>query len=247
MILFINLILKMIKSILTLFLILFSIIGSGYRGVGDNFNSSPQDKSKDNIEHQILYNGRVWQNQFSNTDGDQFFVSPDFSTGDVGVDGFDFDSIKIKYDLINDELLLLKEDGTIIVLNKEMINSFRLSYDDNIFKFVNFNSSSSVNLDGYCHLLYDGKIKVYAKYAKELIPTTITNGLPRFSQINKVYILKDGKIHRADNRRELLNLFAEGEEQAMLKKYMRTNQIIISRNDPDSFRRVIEYYETKTK
>jgi hypothetical protein len=128
-----------------------------------------------------------------------------------------------------------------------MIDSFSLLYNEKTYRFINFEISSPGSLNGYYHLLYDGKIKVYAKYVKELIPTTITNGLPRFSQINKVYILKDGKIHRADNRRELLNLFAEGEEQSMLKKYMRSNKIIISRNVPDSFRRVIEYYETKTK
>jgi len=237
----------MIKAFLFLFLFLSSSNNFGFKGIPSSLKAQTLVEKKDSLERQILYNGRVWKNQFGITDGDQFFLSSDLSTGSLSVDSYDFDSIRIKYDLVNDELLLLRNDGTILLLNKEMINSFRLSYEDNIFKFVNFASSSSGNLAGYCHLLYDGKIKVYAKYVKELIPTTITNGLPRFSQINKVYILKDGKIHRADNRRELLNLFAEGEEQSMLKKYMRSNKIIISRNVPDSFRRVIEYYETKAK
>ena len=237
----------MIKAFLFLIFLLSSSVNFGFKGIPSGFTGQNLIAKKDSLENQILYNGRVWKNQFGITDGDQFFLSSDFLTGSLSVDSNNFDRIRIKYDLANDELLLLRNDGTILLLNKEMINSFRLSYEDNIFKFVNFANSSSGNLDGYCHLMYDGKIKVYAKYVKELIPTTITNGLPRFSQINKVYILKDGKIHRADNRRELLNLFAEGEEQSMLKKYMRSNQIIISRNDPDSFIRVIEYYETKTK
>ena len=237
----------MIKSTLTLFLILFSIIGSGYKGVGDNLFFSTQDKSKNSIERQILYNGRVWQNEFSNTDGDQFFLSSDFSTGSVAVDGHNFDSVQIRYDLINDELLIQRNDGTIILINKEMVDSFSLFYYDNIYRFVKFDNAFAGSLNGYCQLLYDGNIKIYVKYTKELIGTTITNGLPKFSQVNKVYIVKEGKIHRTDNRKELLNLFTEGEEQSMLKKYMRSNQITISRKDPDSFRRVIEYYETKTK
>jgi len=237
----------MIKAFLFL---IFLISSSGYFGLKEvpgRHIAQTLSVKRDSLERQILYNGRVWKNEFGITDGYQFFLSSDFLTGSLSVDSYNFNSIRIKYDLVNDELLLLKDDGTILLLNKEMINSFRLSYQDKVFKFVNFANSSSGNLAGYCHLLYDGKIKVYAKYVKELIPTTITNGLPRFSQINKVYILKDGKINRADNRRELLNLFAEGEEQSMLKKYMRSNHIIISRNDPDSFRRVIEYYETKSK
>jgi hypothetical protein len=236
-----------IKAFLFLIFLISSSSYFGLKEVPGIHIAQTLSVKRDSLERQILYNGRVWRNQFGITDGDQFFLSSDFSTGSLSVDSYNFDRIRIKYDLINDELLLLRNDGTILMLNKEMIYSFRLYYEDNIFKFVNFANSSSGNLVGYCHLLYDGKIKVYAKYVKELIPTTITNGLPRFSQINKVYILKDGKIHRVDNRRELLNLFAEGEEQSMLKKYLRSNQIIISRNDPDSFRRVIEYYETKTK
>jgi hypothetical protein len=237
----------MIKAFLLFLFLSYSTIDFGYKGAGDNLFLLTQDKSKDNIERQILYNGRVWQNQFSNTEGNQFFVSSEFSNGGVVVDGHNFDSVQIKYDLINDELLIQRNDGTIILINKEMINSFNLFYYDRTYRFVNFDNASAGNLNGYCHLLYDGDIKIYVKYTKELIPTTITNGLPRFSQVNKVYVLKDGKIHRTDNRKELLNLFAEGEEQIMIKKYIRSNQIMISRNDPESYRRVIEYYETKTK
>ena len=237
----------MIKALLSLFFILFSVFDLGYKGVAGNVSVTTQDKSKNNLEQQILYNGRVWQNQFYNTDGNQFFLSSDFSIGGISVDGYNFDSIKIRYDIFNDELLIQRNDGIIILLNKEMINSFRLFYNDEIYRFINFDISSSDNLNGYCQLLYDGNIKIYVKCIKELIPTTITYGLPKFSQVKKIYISKDGKIHRTDNRKDFLNLFAKGEEQLMIKKYIRSNQIIISRNDPESFRRVIEYYETTTK
>lgn len=149
--------------------------------------------------------------------------------------------------MFNDELLIQKNDGTIIQLNKEMINSFTIPYYEKTFRFINFDNEPDSYFDGYCQLLYDGDIKIYVKMQKELIPTTITNGLPKFSQVNKIYIFKDGKFHRTDNRKQLMNLFEEGEEQVMIKKYIRSNQILISRNDPESFKRVIEYYETKSE
>jgi hypothetical protein len=237
----------MIKAFLFLIFFLCSSDNFGFKGIPSGLTGQNLTSKKDSLENQILYNGRVWKNQFGITDGDQFFLSSDFLKGSIGVDGYNFKSTMVRYDLYYDELLIQKPDGPIIQLNKEMIDSFSLMHNEMTYRFINFENASPGSLNGYYHLLYDGKIKVYAKYVKELIPTTITNGLPRFSQINKVYILKDGKIRRADNRRELLNLFAEGEEQSMLKKYMRSNRIIISRNDPESFRRVIEYYETKTK
>jgi hypothetical protein len=235
----------MIKTILSL--LIFSLFDFGFKGNADDLSINTQDKSKEILERQILYNGRIWQTQFFNTEGNQFFLLSDFSTSGVGVAGHNFDNVKIRYDLINDELHIQRNDGTIIMLNKEMVNYFSLFYYDKLYRFINFDITSYGILNGYYQILYDGKIKIYVKYTKELIPTTITNGLPRFSQIIKIYIFKDGKIHRINNRKELLNLFAEGEEQGMIKKYIRTNHIILSRNDPDSYSRVIEYYETNTK
>ena len=237
----------MIKAFLIISLFLNSIDNFGFKGFPSGISEPTLAIETDSLERQILYNGRVWQNQFFNTDGNQFFLSSDFSTGSVGVDGYNFNNAKIKYDLFNDELLIQRNDGTIIQLNKELINSFNLLYYEKTYSFINFDNTSGSNLNGYCQLLYDGDIKIYVKYLKELIPTTITNGLPKFSQVNKVYIFKDGKFYRTDNRKQLLNLFEDGEEQVMIKKYIRSNQIIISRNDPESFRRVIEYYETKSK
>ncbi len=237
----------MIKTFFSLFFILSSVFDFGYKGVSGNIFISTQDKSKNSILRQILYNGRVWQNQFNNTDGNQFFLSSDFLIGSVGIDGYKFDSVKIRYDIFNDELLIQKNDGIIIILNKEMINSFSLFYNDKIYHFKNLDNAFMGNLNGCCQLLYDGDIKIYVKYLKELIPTTITYGMPKFSQINKIYLFKDGKIHRTDNRKDLLNLFAKGEEQVTIKKYIRSKQIIISRNDPESYSRVIEYYESEAK
>jgi hypothetical protein len=237
----------MIKAFLFLFLFLSSSNNFGFKGIPSSLIAQTLVVKKDSLERQILYNGRVWKNQFAITDGDQFFLSPDFTNGSVGIDGNNFNRVKLKYDLFYDELLIQKYDGTIIQLNKEMINSFNLFYNNMTYRFINFEIAPAWNLNGYCHLLYDGDIKIYVRYSKDIIPTTITNGLPKFSQTNKIYIVKAGKIYRTDNRKDLLNLFEKGEEQVLIKKYIRSNQVVISRNNPESFRRVIEYYESITK
>jgi len=236
----------MIKVFLIIFSFLYSINCFGLEEDPPGIIAPHLTAKADTLERQILYNGRVWQNQFFNTDGNQFFLSSEFSAGSVEVDGYNFNNVKIKYDLYNDELLIQKDDGTIIQLNKEMINSFTIPYYEKTFRFVNFDNEPEGYVAGYCQLLYDGDIKIYVKILKELIPTTISNGLPKFTQVNKIYIVKDGKFHRTDNRKKLLNLFAE-EEQVLIKKFIRSNQIVISRNDPETYSRVIGYYETKAK
>lgn len=219
----------------------------GSNGIQTSISTHIQTIRRDNLERQILFNGRVWKNQLGQMEGDPYFLSSEFLSGTVGVNGYIFEKVKIKYDVLNDELLLKKDEGTIIQFNKELLNSFNLLFNGTVFHFVKINNDSRGNLSGYCHLVYDGKIKIYVKYNKVIIPTTITNGLPKFSQVNKVYIVKGGNIQRVDNRKGLLDQFESKDDQMMLKKFMRSNQIRISRENPDSFRRVIEYYESNTK
>jgi hypothetical protein len=167
--------------------------------------------------------------------------------GSVTIDGYSFDSVYLRYDIYTDELLLLKNDGTVIQLNRELIDSFSLTFNNETSEFKNFGIDPQGSLSGYCNVFYDGRIKIYVKFMKEILSTTITSGLPKFNQVNRIYVKKDGQVYRTDSRKELLDLFANDDDKVLLKKYIRNNQIRISRNDPASFRQVIEYYEAATE
>jgi hypothetical protein len=219
----------------------------GSNTVQTNIFQQVETIKRDSLERQILFNGRVWKNQVGLMDGDPYFLSSDFLTGTVGFNSYNFEKVKIKYDILNDELLLKKDEGTIIQINKELLTSFNLFFNGTVFHFVKINNDTRGNLSGYCHLVYEGKIRIYVKYNMNIIPPAFTNGLPKFSQINKVYIAKGNIIQKVDSRKGLLDLFESKEDQLMLKKFIISNQIRISRDNPDSFRRVIEYYESNTK
>ncbi|MGB8490965.1 MAG: hypothetical protein WCE64_07890 [Bacteroidales bacterium] len=236
----------MLKLILSFSLLLFSFSVFGINAVTFNLVIPCKPGIKDSLDYQILYNGRFWENQIYNTDGHQFFLSSDFASGSVIVDGYKYDSIKIKYDIFNDELLIRRKDGVIVQLNKELIDSFCLNFNNETLSFKNIEDQGR-NLTGYYNVLYDSGIRIYVKYRKEILPTTFTNGPPRFNQVNKIYIIKEGQIHRTDTRKDLLILFMTREEKQMIKEYIRNNHFRISRDDPGIFRRVIEYYETIKK
>ena len=235
------------KHALTLAFFLIAASINGIDSAAGQITLSTRAGIKDSVERQILFNGRVWRNQYYNIEGHQFLYSSQYLPGSVKIDEYTFDSIRLKYDIFNDELLILRSDGVVIQLNKEMISSFSLGFNNDLLHFVNFDNNPEGPVKGYFNILYDSGIKIYIKYLKEIMPTTITNGPPKFNQSSKIYIIKGGQIHRTDTRKDLISLFAEGEEQSMIKKYIRSNQIKISRNDPEGFRRVIEYYETVTK
>jgi hypothetical protein len=236
----------MIRIIFSLTFLFYSIIDFGLKAAPGNIFNSFVTGTKDSIERQILYNGRIWNNQFYNTAGHQFLLSSDFIPGSVKIDEYSFNNVPVRYDIFNDELLIQRNDGTIIQLNREMIDSFLLCFNNEVLHFKNFDNHPAGNLTGYCNVLYDGNIKIYVKYIKEILPTTITNGLPKFNQINKIYIIKEGHVFKTNSRKDLLNLL-DKKEVPVIKRYIRSNHIRISRNDPGSYMRVIEYYETMTK
>jgi hypothetical protein len=235
------------KTIILFIFLIFSIDGYGLGTIRGDLLTSMGSDFTDSLEYQILYNGRIWRNPYSGIDGHQFLLSTDFLPGIVKIDDYTFDNVRIRYDIVNDELLIQRKDGVTVQLNKEMISSFFLSLNNEVLNFKNFDNDSDGTFNGYWNILYDAGIRIYVRYWKEILPASITNGQPRFNQVNKVYIIKDGQIHVTNNRKDLLNLFGIRTEKLIIKEYIRGNHIRISRNDPGTFRRVIEYYETITK
>ena len=195
----------------------------------------------DSIEHQILFNGRLWKTSAYNATGSPYLGSNNFVAGSLTTGKYNFRSLKLRYDIFNDELLILKADGLVIVLNNELIDIFSLKFDNEVLKFVNFNDTSDAGHRGYMNLLFDSEIKLFVKYSRIIISTNMTGGVPEFKDNNAVLIFKDGVYHTIEKRRDFLSLFND-QERKLLTRFIRENYITLSRNDPESYRRVLEYY-----
>ncbi len=212
----------------------------------DKLSESNGISNSDSIEYQILFNGRIWRNSFTSVEGSQFLLTSDFIDGTIVIDRHTFSNIKIRYDILDDEVQILKYDGNIIQVNKDRVSSFTLNYNNNLLNFRNLEMESVGSLKGFWHVLSDSKIKIFVKYRNEILPTSYTNGLPKFKQVNNIYILKDNNVTRANKRKELMDLFTK-EYKVKINKFIRNNDIVVSKTDPESFKRVIDYYETITR
>ena len=91
---------------------------------------NPSDK-------QLLLNGRIWRNQYSNAMGDQFFLTNTFLKGSVTFSGQRFNNLDLKYDIANDELILSIESYPSILMNKEMVDSFSIVYENRNYHIIN--------------------------------------------------------------------------------------------------------------
>lgn len=196
-------------------------------------------------ENQILYNGKVWRNLYTNTKGDQFLFSKYYLPGSLTMNGKTFYNLRINFDIYNDEVTTPNNDGTILQLNKEMVDSFNLVYEFKTYSFRNTQADSLPAIKGFVNVLYKGKSALYVKYRKDLDMLAVDNKYDLFFQTHKIYLVKDSTVFQVSSKSGLLKAFPE--EKNLLKAFINKNKVKISRKVPESFIPVIRYYDSISK
>ena len=202
----------------------------------EHFKYLPPDTLPDN---QGLYNGRVWQNLYYRIEGDQFLFSGNFLQGSVTMNGRKYNNILIKYDIYSDEILVPGITGKILQLNKELVDSFSISFADKKYQFVREDSLENVN--GYINVIYKGKSKLYAKYLKKIDRPAVENRHDYFYQVNRIYFVKGSTPYEITSKSDLLKLM--GEDKTKIKAFIKANNILVSRDMPESFAPIVAYYD----
>ncbi len=223
-----------------LFYSLFSLLLASLSDVAGH-SAIPELKINDSIDVQVLYNGRAWRNIYYKIRGDQFLFSTEFLTGSVTIDGKTYDNLSLKYDIYNDELLTITDNRIILQLNKEMLDLFTMVYKDQIFSFKRLDADSLNALSGFVNVLYEGGTSLYVKYRKEILLLAVDNKYDMFNQVNRIFIEKDGNIFRVDTKGALLKVLED--QKRMVRNFIRSSKLRITRRNPDSFKPVIEYYD----
>jgi hypothetical protein len=206
------------------------------------FNESLKISVNDTlIENQILYNGKVWRNLYFKIKEDQFFLSNDYITGSITITGKTYKNLEIRYDIYNDEIITPTNLGSVVQVNKEMVDSFSLKLSNTTYRFINYRADSLKGISGYVNLLYKGKCQLYVKYRKEIKLLAVDRKYDKFSQLQRVYLVKDGIAYQVNSRQNLLNLF--GDDKHRVKEFIKINRLGISKNMPESYVPVIRFYD----
>lgn len=229
------------QNIFLFLIVMFQAFGFTIPSSGETSENGVIIGRKDTADIQILYNGRDWRNLYYRIKGDQFLFTPIFLQGSVTIEGRTFDEILLSYDIYNDELILNTELGMIIQLNKEMIDFFSLEFNNRNYKFKRLDADSVNSLSGYVNVLYDEGLSLYIKYRKEILLLAVDNKYDLFNQSSRIYMKKDGIIYRIGSKGEFLNLLKDHKQE--IHKYLKSNNIHISKSSPESMALVISFYE----
>ena len=232
------------KNIL-LYLLLYAIsAGSGLSGQSgiDELQSSQIIRQELIKENQILFNGKVWRNLYSTIRGDQFLFGTEYLQGSLTINGITFNNQNLNYDIYNDEVLIRKNPGSVVQLNKEMVDSFTLIFDFKTYRFKNTREDSLTGLDGFVKVLYSGKSALYIKYRKEIEALAVEDKYDLFFRTYKLYFLERGIVNQVSGKSDFLKVLEGNKTQ--IKDYMKKNKLKVSKKEPESFVPVIRYYDS---
>jgi hypothetical protein len=213
-----------------------------HESVTFNLNRSEQDTLKEN---QNLYTGKVWKNNFHRINGDQFLFTNYFLPGSVSTNGKTFKNLSIRYDIYSDEIMIPVDFEEIVQLNKEMIDSFSITFENKIYRFSKIaeDSLNSIKgLKGYLYVLYQGASALYIKYGKYILPNITDKSDGDFIQTHKIYLVKDKIVNEISTKNDLYKVLDA--DKVHIKDYLKNNKIKVSKNRPESFVPVIRFYDS---
>lgn len=189
-----------------------------------------------------LLNGRVWHNKYSKARGDQFFLSNTFLKGSVTYNGKRFDNLDLQYDIANDELILKIESYPIIMMNKEMVDSFSLLFESRQYKIINTGNDTASILKGYVNVLYNGPSTLYVKYTKYIRPLALDGIFDLFQEEHRIYLRKDSEILPVTGKRKFFDLLGDKREE--IRHFIKSYKLKIVHKNPVTYVPVIEYYDS---
>jgi hypothetical protein len=199
---------------------------------------NPSDKK-------TLLNGRIWRNQYSKVTGDQFFLTNTFLKGSVTYNGRKFDNLDLKYDILNDELILSIESYPVIFMNKEMVDSFCLILGNRNYHVINAGNDTSNILRGYVNVLYDGPSSLYIKFSKKIQPLAVDGKYDLFYQQQLIYLRKGLEIVPLEGKRKLMNLLEDKSKE--IRNYLKKSRIKVRLKDPYTLIPLLEFYDSIMK
>ncbi|MCJ7821388.1 MAG: hypothetical protein MUP53_09300 [Bacteroidales bacterium] len=191
---------------------------------------------------QLLYNGRVWENRYQRILSHEFFLTRNQVNGSVTINGMTFDNNLLRYDVFNDELLILFSPDTWLQLNKEAVSGFTLYVDNKRYLFENFERKNLKSTVGYGHVIYHGEIYLIKKYSKKIKKYAVDNKYDSFTEAESVYMVMGGEIFRLGTRKDIFNALSDRKEE--IKRFVKTRGLKISLKNTETLIPVMEYYDS---
>jgi len=159
------------------------------------------------------------------------------------INGWLFENIEIRYDIFNDEIIIPTNHGSFLQLNKEMVDSFNIFFQNKSYNFTHIRTDTVKGFKGYINVLYQGGTALYVKHKKEIALLGYDGKFDLFYNTHRIYIILNSTVHLVKNKRALLKLF--GDYKVQIRIYIKKNKLPVSVKNPNSIVPVVEYFDSQ--
>lgn len=187
-------------------------------------------------ENHSVFNGLEYIDRFPEvlktiTTNNKFFKSYTFKKGKLTYDGQEYCDIEMKYDLLNDYLLIpyFNAKANIISLNPTMVKEFELLES----KFVRLENNPVLKPfygNGFFEILHkDDTSKLYTKHRKGKISKIKRNKVVyAFKIITDYFIEHDKQFYKLNTKRHLISIFPS--KETAITSYYKNNRLLLKNN-----------------
>lgn len=200
------------------------------------FSSIEQDTIHLN---QVLYNGRKWIGIYYGVYGTEFMIDREWKTGDLTINGTTFKGIPLKYDIYNDQLLTNYRNIRVLILNRELVESFTIYSGNESHTFLNRDGSEG--LSGYYEVFYENNTALYKKWRKKRVEFAIDGMYDEFQSDNVLLLVKDGVVHELKKRKTFMKVLSDHKDE--VNDFTRNSHIRPDFQMPQSLIRILEFYD----
>jgi len=197
--------------------------------------------------HHELMNGKFYYQKNLYALGTPFYVSDDWIDGAVNVNHLIHYNLKLKYNVVTDQLILKATQRTgkssPIVLNTAFVESFHLG----TIYFVNTDRfPKGIVKSNFASKIYTGKISLFATYKKNFISDYNTKSPHgKFSNlIINYFIYENEELTKISSKKAFLLYFQPYDKE--IKKYMKKMKFKFKKADTHQWFALMEYCESFT-
>ncbi len=200
------------------------------------------------LDNTGLYNGTEFTDSFLNTDGSyRYFKGFDYSKSSVDYNGQHYVNVSLKYDLLDDNLLV-RSDDNLSIFNVKLIPEFVTSfiiYSNNFVRLTDTNLNISGS--GFFESAYIGNdLSLYIKHTKKKKDKALKSGIQyQFTEVN-FYVLKiNGKYHLVDSSKDIEKILPQKKEQ--IQGFSKSYNTLYKSNRDSYMTNLIKYLDVGTE
>ncbi len=189
-----------------------------------------------------LISGNFYQDPSpKSTTGNPYYGDFDWKRGSVTIDSMMFDTLLLRYDICNNELIIntLNFSGSPfqISLNKDRINTFTLDGR----KFIHFPSPDPKKNSRFCEVLAEGTVTLLLLETKSLKVPVNGNTSYFYEPFSRMYLLASNELIAYQGKSALYRQFPQF--KAALQGYVRSQKLRFNKNK-QSHAQLVNYCNT---